>query len=102
MAAGAVPVMGPERRVVERGVVGFGRYGLTEPVRLLAAVGAPEDHEIAANQLKQVTEQGRRQSFGRGFATVIADDPGQRVQVPSAGCNPALHRALLPRFRLRR
>jgi hypothetical protein len=68
--------VGPERRLVELGVVGFGRHCLPEPVHLPAAVGAREDHEIAADQSQQVTEQGRRHPFGRGLAAVIADDPG--------------------------
>src|ERR1043165_8279061 len=99
VAAGAVPVVGPERRLVELGVVGFGRHGLPEPVHSLAAVGAREDREIAADQSQQVSEQGRRQPFGpvsRGFAAVIADDPRQGAQVPSAGCYRAVHHASLP------
>ena len=50
VAARAVPVVGPERRLVKFGVVGFDRNGLPEPVDLPAAVGAAEDHEIAADQ----------------------------------------------------
>jgi hypothetical protein len=68
--------VGPERRLVELGVVGFGRHGLPEPVHPPAAVGAREDREIAADQSQQVTEQGWHHPFGRGFAAVIADDPG--------------------------
>ena len=44
---------------------------------------ALEEHVIAADQSRQVTEQGRRQPFGRELAAVIADDPGQGAQVPS-------------------
>src|SRR6185312_7280684 len=96
VAAGAVPVVGPERRLVKFGVVGFDRNGLPEPVHLPAAVGAAEDHEIAADQSEQVTEQRRRQPLGRGFAAVIADDPRQGAQVPSAGCYRASHHTILP------
>jgi hypothetical protein len=42
---------------VERGVIGFGGHGLPEPVHLLAAVSAPEDQEVAADQLDQVAQQ---------------------------------------------
>src|SRR5690348_3490449 len=96
VTAGAVPVVRPERRLVKFGVVGFGRNGLPEPVHLPAAVGAAEDHEIAADQSEQVTEQGRRQPLGRGFAAVIADDPRQGAQVPSAGCYRAFHHTAPP------
>src|SRR5690348_13336811 len=96
VAAGAVPVVGPERRLVELGVVGFGRQGLPEPVRLPAAVGAREDHQIAADQSQQVTEQGRYHPLGRGLAAVAADDRGQGAQVSSAGCYRAFQHAVLP------
>ena len=86
VAARAAPVVLPERRDVKFGVVGFDRQGLPEPVDLPAAVGAREDHEIAADQSEQVTEQRRRQPLSRRFAAVIADDPRQGAQVPSAGC----------------
>ena len=54
---------------------------------------------IAADQPQQVTEQGPRQPFRRRFTAVIADDPRQGAQVPSAGCHRASHQAVLPRSR---
>src|SRR6202035_342589 len=96
VAARGVPVVAPERRDVELGVVGFDRPSLPEPVQLQAAVGTREIQQIAADQSEQVIEQGRRQSLGRGFAAVIPDDSRQDAQVPPAGCYPAFHHAVLP------
>src|SRR5947207_1046304 len=100
VAAGAVPVVGPERRLVKFGVVGFDRNGLPEPVHLPAAVGAAEDHEIAADQSEQVTEQRRRQPLGRRVAAVtLAVMTGRGsgpAAAPGAGPGAAASPALLP------
>src|SRR2546423_2816718 len=96
VAARTAPVVLPERRAVVLAVVVFGGGELPEPVRLPAAVVTLEEQVIAADQSQQVTEQGRRHPVGGGLAAVIADDPRQGAQVPSAGCYRALHHASLP------
>ena len=62
------------------------RDSLPEPNRPPPAVGSHETHDVAADLVLQIGQQGRRQpSPVRQVGTVLADDGRQGAQVPFAG-----------------
>src|SRR5205085_1172587 len=104
VATGAVPVVGPERRLVELGVVGFGRQGLPEPVQTPAAVGTREDHEIAQDPKRGAGfPRGRWLDVAVAAALIAAavlavmtGRGGRPAAAPAAGPGIAASPALLP------